>query len=717
MRSKLILSSLIILLATLVSCHSLNNNYKIDRYKLVTRHNIRHSEINPLSSLTVGNGEFAFTVDITGLQSFPVFYEQGIPLGTQSNWGWHSFPNPGNYSLKDVYKKYKVNGDSVDYVYQYTQSKDQRKNEASQWLRENPHRLHLGLIGLEIMINDSVACTIDDIDNPVQELNLWKGEIKSFFEVDGIRTEVTTCCHQDIDMIAVSIKSALINKGRVKIMIRFPYAAREKFSTGYDLDNPGRHITEVEDSKNNRVIFSRKLDNDHYYTQLEWRNDAVLKKYDDHTYYICPSDNSSAFELSCGFSKNKNTGNLPGFSETEENNKTHWEKFWKSGGAVDFSECKDSHAFELERRVVLSQYLTKIQCSGSLPPQETGLTYNSWHGKFHLEMHWWHAMHFILWNRAELIAKQMDYYFSIVDKARATAKHQGYEGARWPKMIGPGGRESPSTIGTFLIWQQPHIIYFSEMLYNHYNKNDSILGKYKDMVFATADFMASYVRMDSSLNRYILGPPLIPAQECFDAETTINPSFELAYWYWGLQVAQKWRERTGLPPDEKWQAVINNLAEIPVKDSLYLFSENAYDSYSSPQYLTDHPMVTGIMGFLPETGKVDEGIMLKTLNEIQSKWNRESTWGWDIPLLAMNATALGEPALAVGFLLMDTKKNIYLMNGHNYQDEMLRLYLPGNGGLLTAVAMMCTYRNKDGSNGFPGDGNWNVRYENITGLY
>ena len=44
------------------------------------------------------------------------------------------------------------------------------------------------------------------------------------------------------------------------------------------------------------------------------------------------------------------------------------------GGAVDLSDSRDPRAPELERRVVLSQYLTAIQCSGSLPPQETGLT-------------------------------------------------------------------------------------------------------------------------------------------------------------------------------------------------------------------------------------------------------------------------------------------------------------------------------------------------------
>src|SRR5690606_40236448 len=60
----------------------------------------------------------------------------------------------------------------------------------------------------------------------------------------------------------------------------------------------------------------------------------------------------------------------------------------------------------------------------------------------------------------------------------------------------------------------------------------------------------------------------------------------------------------------------------------------------------------------------------------------------DYPMMAMNAARLNMPEKAVNALFMDLQKNTYLPNGHNYQDDRLRIYLPGNGGLLTAVAMM-----------------------------
>lgn len=76
----------------------------IDREALVARNNPQVSEFDSLASLSVGNGEFAFTVDATGLQTFPTMYSKGVPLGTQSQWGWHSFANPKNLKHEETLK-------------------------------------------------------------------------------------------------------------------------------------------------------------------------------------------------------------------------------------------------------------------------------------------------------------------------------------------------------------------------------------------------------------------------------------------------------------------------------------------------------------------------------------------------------------------------------------------------------------------------------------
>ncbi|ANH82670.1 hypothetical protein A8C56_18325 [Niabella ginsenosidivorans] len=58
-------------------------------------------------------------------------------------------------------------------------------------------------------------------------------------------------------------------------------------------------------------------------------------------------------------------------------------------------------------------------------------------------------------------------------------------------------------------------------------------------------------------------------------------------------------------------------------------------------------------------------------------------------MMAMTPARLNRPGQALDALFMDSQKNTYLLNGHNYQDQQLTLYLPGNGDLLTAIAMMC----------------------------
>ncbi|UCD52416.1 MAG: hypothetical protein JSW27_07215, partial [Phycisphaerales bacterium] len=46
---------------------------RIDRGSVVNRHNVTLTAPDPLTPLSVGNGEFAFNADITGLQTFPEF--------------------------------------------------------------------------------------------------------------------------------------------------------------------------------------------------------------------------------------------------------------------------------------------------------------------------------------------------------------------------------------------------------------------------------------------------------------------------------------------------------------------------------------------------------------------------------------------------------------------------------------------------------------------
>lgn len=688
---------------------------KIDRKSVVGRNKVILKNIDTLGSLTVGNGKFAFTVDATGFQSFPEYYAKGVPLGTQSEWGWHSFPNKEEYQYAETLKAYNFNkGQEGLYA---VQQKTGRGKEASDYFRENPHRLQLGNIGFEILKKDGSKAKPADLTQIHQELNLWTGEISSSFSVEGHRVKVITCADAIKDMIAVKVTSDLIKLQRIKIKFRFPYPTNKFADMGVNYSQTTAHQTKLSGVSAQAALLTHKLDHMAYYMALGWRGRAKLKQVAAHEYELLPAA-VNTFSASIEFSPSKPVKTVSTFEVVDKNSIKGWLKFWESGAAVDFAGSTDSRAPELERRVILSQYLLRVQEAGNYPPQETGLTYNSWYGRPHLEMLWWHAAQYAFWGRADLMERSMQWYFKAFEGAKAIAQRQGYNGVRWQKMSDNDGAESPSNVGSFLIWQQPNIIYEAELLYRD-KPSKALLQKYQKLIFATADFMAAFASYDAEKGRYNLGKGIIPAQECFNMSDTFNSPYELAYWKWALQVAQRWRTRLGLNANKNWQAVIDQLAPLAQADGLYKAAESVDDSYSSEsKYTIDHPAVLQTLSALPQNGMVDTAMMHRTFNTVKKVWHWEHTWGWDFPMVAMAATRLNLPDDAVDVLFKEVTTNTYLKNGHNYQTPRLTIYLPGNGSLLSAIAIMCAGYdgNKISNPGFPKNGKWKVKWEGFKPL-
>jgi hypothetical protein len=698
-------------LATLLLLGAAAPAAPIDRQALVTRHNAVRRQFDASHPLTLGNGRFAFTVDATGLQTFPQAFERTTPLGTLSDWGWHSAPNPDGWDVDTFACKNfpDFHGRPVPYA----DVPGNKMTPEIQWLRENPHRLHLGQIGFRLRHADGSPATTNELTGFAQQLDLWNGRLDSHFEFDAQPVDVETVCAPDRDALAVRVRSPLLKEQRLAIQIRFPYGTGETRTA--DWSHPEAHETALLLPRDGEAEFHRTLDRDSYFAAAKWTGRAALTPLAKHVFEVVPAKNQDELELICAFApKTLTAKSLPAFAEAKLAAQKHWNQFWRTGGAIDLSASKDPRWFELERRIVLSEYLTASQDAGEYPPQETGLTYNSWSGKFHLEMHFWHAAHFALWDRLPLLERSLGYYQKILPRAAGTAKKQGCAGARWPKMTSPSGAESPSPVGPFLIWQEPHPIFYAELC-RRQQPGRAVLEKYREIVFQTADFMASYPAWDDNTKRYVLGPVLQCAQEVFPKDRTLNPAFELSYWRWGLQTAQAWRERLGLPRDQKWDDVLEHLAKPPVADGKYLFTETTPDSYTNPKWNADHPAVLGAFSFVPGP-EIDVPTMRNTFAWIWKNWNWPGTWGWDYPLMAMTAARLGEPDRAVDALLLDTPKNHYGPEGQVYQRPGLSVYLPANGGLLYAVALMAAGWDgapKRNAPGFPDNGQWDVRYENL----
>lgn len=404
---------------------------------------------------------------------------------------------------------------------------------------------------------------------------------------------------------------------------------------------------------------------------------------------------------------------LPSAGETIAAAANDWPRFWMSGGAIDLSDSTDPRWNELERRIVLSQYLMKINEAGDWPPQESGLVNNGWFGKFHMEMYWWHAAHYALWNRWALLDRSSSIYSRMLADARARAKRQGYKGARWTKMTGPEFRNSAYITNALLAWQQPHPMFFAELEYRA-RPSRQTLAKWREVLSEAADFMASYADLNPATGLYDLGPPIAVVAENTDDRITTNPAFELSYWRFGLRIAQTWRQRLGLRRDPDWDRVLNNLAPLPAENNVYVSYENIPNMWTN--YNRGHPALIGALGWLPGDG-VDPAVMRSTLEQVLAKWNMENdVWGWDFPMLAMCAARLGNPEKAVDLILTSSDRFAFddagLATGGPYP------YFPSNGGLLYAVAMMAA--GWDGAPegkaapGFPSNGKWVVKFEKLS---
>lgn len=727
----------------LLTLTALAQHKPIDRQAVVSRHNVVVNEPDSLSSLTVGNGRFAVTVDATGLQSFPDHYKNGIPLTTMAEWGWHAFPNTSHLTPEETQNTFQLgHGHEEIYAVEYKQTG--RQQEATSYFRTNPHRLNLGTVGLKLQDASGQPCQPSDLHDIRQTLSLWTGIITSTYSVDGERVNVTTGCAPDGDKLFAQVATKLFGKQQAAIAITLPYPTGQHADDAADYHAEERHLSTIIGQSNQSAIIRHQIDSTTYYILVTWKGRACLREGKRHEFLLTTDAPTLCFGveyLSAAPSMTYSNAAVDIQAEEKASAKA-WKDFWQSGAIIDFSHCCDPRAKELERRVVLSQYLTAVNCRGQFPPQETGLTYNSWFGRPHLEMTLWHVLHFSLWNRPEVIEQMLDWYNDTAfPMAQQIAQRQGFDGARWMKMTDPWAGEAPSNTGSFLIWQQPHYIYLAEELYRA-NPTTETLRRYATQVEATACFMADFARSCQRGDSIrLFGATAM--QESMSKDFSYGHPFEQAYWVYGLTVAQQWRERQGQTRRADWDDIIRRMAHLATANGHYVAglplapfsngdSSMPFDPFSPPEQQgrkeitaeefalksrSDHPAVLGACGLLPQMGLYEANTMRQTLSWVMDHWNWPTTWGWDYGMTAMAAARLGQPETAIAALLNDKGKNTYLPNGHNFQEpRRLRLYLPGNGALLAAVAMMCAGWEgctTDINPGFPHDGQWDVRWEGL----
>lgn len=244
------------------------------------------------------------------------------------------------------------------------------------WLTSNPNRVNLARLGLTFLSDDGAPTDVSmsDLVNATQTLDIWTGVLISAFFYNGSSISVTTAMAQDADVLAVSLSSELLGTGRLGLFVDFPWCdGSSKFNAPFVgvYNATSNHTTTLDTSQEDTTAVRHTMVNNTLLTTFG--GDASNISRDDpatHRYTILPSSNSSKFSISVGFSLTPLPA-LPSAAQVIKSSTDAWDQFWTDSGFVDvISGSTDDRADELQRRIVLSRYLERVNEAGDNPPQE-----------------------------------------------------------------------------------------------------------------------------------------------------------------------------------------------------------------------------------------------------------------------------------------------------------------------------------------------------------
>lgn len=584
----------------------------------IIKYNLKFNHIDSKNPVTIGNGDFAITLDQTGTQSLYEIYKD-IPLSTMSNKNWF-------YKDKKDIKPSYVDGKAY-MLFNLDNDPNYQTN------RQYPFKYSF----MQILLYDNdKLIDINNIKDVEQELDLYKGIVTSSFNYREKSNKTTSFIYQDHDEFNFKLQSDNLN-----LALKFNYPSYTK--NGYRQDLLPNvlvkedRITLLYDDKNS---LSFKLKSSSKYQIVE--NTLIF------------DDNNVSFSLA--------------LDEIKEGK--FLDEFWKCDNGIIIDNE------ELVKKMVLSKYLLHVNSTGIYPPQESGLTYNCWNSKFHLEMHLIHSLWNIYNNHVDDLVKSFDYYLSIMPSSLKRASLNGYKGLRFPKMTGPDGEDSPSNIGPLLIWQAPHILFMLQEIYYLYNK-ENIIKKYEPLISGTIDFMISFLTLKDL--KYQMLDPLLEACESIPLDRCQNPSFELEYWRYTLERQPK--IDTVLYGHQRYDYldITSKIITPKEDDGIYLKTYGVIDKYD---LYKDHPTEGFLMSFF-KSKIVDKEKMVKTIDYILKNMDLSSYWGWDFPFLGLSLLNCGEIEKSIEVTQLNTINNQYLYNGYNTSPrDDLKAYLPGNGAFL-----------------------------------
>ena len=207
-----------------------------------------------------------------------------------------------------------------------------------------------------------------DLSATRQTLDMWTGRLASSFVFDGAPVDVETSVHPDRDLIIVRLRSQLLAEGRLGMDLKFPGVSAKLNPDPADWTHPESHSTREIARGPNGLTLARQLDDTRYSVRVASDRELKITEPATHAYRLT-SPGSSQITLLVEFAATSPPAPMPAAEEARAAVARGWASYWMNGGVVDLTGSRDPRAKELERRIVMSQYLTAVNSAGDFPPQ------------------------------------------------------------------------------------------------------------------------------------------------------------------------------------------------------------------------------------------------------------------------------------------------------------------------------------------------------------
>ena len=307
----------------------------IDRQTVVSRHNPRVQKIDPYAALTLGNGSFAFTADVTGLQTFLDPYDKEFPLCTMATWAWHTTPHgPDIDPAAYKYKLYDSHGRQVPY------DTDQ-KSPTAVWMREEPPTACTSATSP----SSSKTPTAPTRPNPPTSPPSTKPSTSGSAPPPASSNSPASPSPSSPASTPNSTPSPSASNPHCSAIknsaCESPSPIHVPSVDMADWNSPDKHHTVISSSTRQRADLSRTVDRDQYRVAVVWDQGNFAQSGPNEFALAGAGD---AIEFTVAFTADDFPTTFPTVAATQHASADHWSTFWSDGAIIDLAASTDPRA-------------------------------------------------------------------------------------------------------------------------------------------------------------------------------------------------------------------------------------------------------------------------------------------------------------------------------------------------------------------------------------